>query len=104
MNGDLNVLITALVALLAMTALMRWVFRPSRPRHRTVVPADAVPGLLVAVRTGMTRTDGLALRAVLGDAGIRTSMSTRRDGHVDVSVFADDAVRARALLPPGQAG
>lgn len=100
MNGDLNVLITALVALLAMSALMRWVFRPSRPRHRRVVPADAVPGLIEPIRTGLSRTDGLALRAVLGDAGIRTSMSTRRDGRVDVSVFTADATRARALLPP----
>ena len=101
MNGDLNVLITALVALMIMATLMRWVFKPSRPRHRTVIPADAVPGLLEPVRTGLTRADGMALRAVLGDAGIRTSMSTRRDGRVDVSVFTADAARARALLPPG---
>lgn len=100
MNGDLNVLGLALIVLLGMTALMRWVFKPSRPRTRTVVPGDAVPGLLRTVRTGLTRADGLALRAVLGDAGIRTSMSTRRDGRVDVSVFQADEDRARALLPP----
>ena len=100
MNGDLNTLITAMIALLGMTALMRWIFRPSRSRRRTLVPGDAVPGLVEPVRTGLTRSDGLALRAVLGDAGIRTSMSTPRDGRVDVAVFHADVDRARALLPP----
>lgn len=100
MNGNLGVLGLALAALLVMSLLMRWVFRPSRPRHRVVIPGDAVPGLLVTMRTGLRRADGLALRAHLGDAGIRSSMSTRRDGLVDVSVFAADAARARAVLPP----
>lgn len=100
MNGNLGVLGLALLALLAMSLLMRWVFRPSRPRQRVLIPNDAVPGLLVTVRAGLRRADGLALRAHLGDAGIRSSMSTRRDGLVDVSVFTADAERARAVLPP----
>jgi hypothetical protein len=101
-NGNLGVLSTALVALFAMSLLMRWVFR--RPKRRVVVPADAVPGLLVLVRSGLRREDGMALRAHLGDAGIRSSMSTRRDRLVDVSVFTADAERARAILPPGASG
>jgi hypothetical protein len=99
-NGNLPVLGLALFTLLVMSLLMRWVFRPSRPRSRVLIPGDAVPGLLVAMRTGLRRADGLSLRAQLGDAGIRSSMSTRRDGLVDVSVFAADAERARAILPP----
>ena len=98
MNGNLGVLITALVALLGMSFLMRWIFRG--PKRKVLIPADVVPGLLVSLRTGLKRTDGLALRAHLGDAGIRSSMSTRRDGLVDVSVFTADAERARAILPP----
>jgi hypothetical protein len=97
-NGNLGVLATAFVALLGMSLLMRWIFRA--PRRRVLVPADVVPGLLVTLRTGLRRADGLALRADLGDAGIRSSMSTRRDGLVDVSVFTADADRARAILPP----
>ncbi len=100
MNGNLVILGLALVVLLGMSLLMRWVFRPSRPRQRVLIPGDAVPGLLVTMRAGLLRADGLALRANLGDAGIRSSMSTRRDGRVDVSVFSADAERARAVLPP----
>lgn len=101
MNGDLAVLIVPLIALIALSFLTRWIFRVDRTRRRQVVPADAVPGLLVAVRSGLSRADGLAMRAVLGDAGVRSSMSTRRDGLVNVNVFSADVERARTLLPPG---
>jgi hypothetical protein len=100
-NGDLGILITALVVLLVLSLLMRWVFRPDRHRRRQVVPADAVPGLLTPVATGISRADGMALRAVLGDSNIRSSLSTRRDNRVDVLVFNVDLERARRLLPPG---
>ena len=56
--------------------------------------------MLVTVRTGLRRADGLALRAHLGDAGIRSSMSTRRDGLVDVSVFTADADGPGRSCPP----
>jgi hypothetical protein len=100
-NGDLAVLMVPLVALLILSLLMRWIFRTDRVHRRRVVAADAVPGLLAPVRVGIRRADGLALRAVLSDAGIRSSMSTRRDGLVDVNVFRADVDRARGLLPPG---
>ncbi len=101
MNGDLSVLVTALIALGGMTWLMRWVFRPARSRRRVVVPGDATPGLLEPVANGVTRTEGMSLRAVLGDANIRSSMSNRRDGRVDIFVFRDDLAQAQRLLPPG---
>lgn len=101
MNGDLGVLLTAAIALLGMSWLMRWVFRPSRHRRRTLVPGDAVPGLLTALSTGLRRGDATALRALLGDASIRSSLSARRDGLFDVLVFSEDLIRARSLLPPG---
>jgi hypothetical protein len=37
-------------------------------------------------------------RAALGDAGIRSSMSRRRDGAMDVLVFHGDVDRARNVL------
>jgi hypothetical protein len=39
----------------------------------------------------------LALRAVLSDAGIRSTIHPRDPTHVDVLVFADDVPRARPL-------
>jgi hypothetical protein len=42
----------------------------------------------------------MALRAVLGDANIRSSLSAQRDGRFDVLVFETDLERARSLLPP----
>jgi hypothetical protein len=100
-NGDLGILITALIALVLMTLLMRWVFRPNAHRRRAVIPGDAVPGLLTPLAAGLTRANGLALRANLGDANIRSSISARRDGRVDVMVFTEDYERARMVLPPG---
>ena len=37
---------------------------------------------------------------MLGEAGIRSSMSKRRDGMLDVLVFHGDADAARILLGP----
>jgi hypothetical protein len=101
MNGDLGVLILAAVMLTGMVFLARWVFRPAPSRRRVLVPGDAVPGLLRTIAPGLRRTDATALRAVFGDANIRSSMSARRDGRFDVSVFVGDEERARTLLPPG---
>jgi len=40
----------------------------------------------------------MIVRARLGEVGIRTSLSRRRNGDVDVLVFHDDTARARAVL------
>ncbi|MEP6852336.1 MAG: hypothetical protein ABJA87_06730 [bacterium] len=98
--GDLGLLFFAAGVVAGLALLSRWVFKPSRPRQRVLVPADVVPGLLTPLSTGLRRTDGMALRAVLGDAGIRSSLSARRDGRFDVLVFGADLDRARRLLPP----
>lgn len=54
--------------------------------------------MLEVIAADLTRAEALPLRAKLGEAGIRTSLSRRRNGDVDVLVFHDDAARARALL------
>ena len=101
MNGDLGVLILAAVVLAGMILLARWVFRPAPSRRRVVVPGDAVPGMLRTIAPGLRRAEAMSLRAVFGDANIRSSMSARRDGRFDVSVFVGDEERARKLMPPG---
>lgn len=103
MGNDPSAVLIALGVVLVLALVLRWVFRPSRPRlvHR---PPDATDspnlGLLTVIVSGLDRTDALRRRAVLGDAGIRSSMSKRRDGTLDVLVFSGDADAARILLGP----
>jgi hypothetical protein len=90
-------------AVLVLALVMRWVFRPSRPRRMTR-PLDASDapdlGLLTVIASGVDRAEALRRRAALGAAGIRSSMSRRRDGTLDVLVFSADAEAARILLGP----
>ncbi|HZC70872.1 MAG TPA: hypothetical protein VE442_09275 [Jatrophihabitans sp.] len=102
--ANLPDLLIALGAVGLLTLVTRWAFRPSRPNVHPTRPVDASEaedlGLLVVVVSGLTRQEALGRRAVLGDAGIRSSMSTRRDGRMDVLVFRADGDRARVLLGP----
>jgi hypothetical protein len=103
MTNDVSALVVALVTVAILALVMRWVFRPSRPR--TGLPVDAADstdlGMLDVVATGCSRREAMLLRATLGEAGIRSSMSHRRDGNLDVLVFRGDADRARELLAAG---
>jgi hypothetical protein len=102
-GNDPSAIIVAVVVILLLSLVMRWVFRPSRPRA-AVRPVDAAEspdlGLLTVIESGLDRQTALERRAVLGEAGIRSSMSKRRDGRLDVLVFHGDANRARTLLRP----
>jgi uncharacterized protein YjbI with pentapeptide repeats len=96
-------LLIALAVALLLVLLLRWVFRPSRPRPARRPPdaaESAELGLLTVVVTGLDRQSAMLRRARLGQAGIRSSMSRRRDGRFDVLVFAADAGAARTLLEP----
>lgn len=95
--------LTALIALLALVLVMRWVF--ARPKYRRARPVDATNdtsgaelGLLSVIATRLARQDAMQARAVLGESDIRSSMSRRRDGNYDVLVFHADVDRARGLL------
>lgn len=95
--------LTALVVVGLLALVTRWVFRPSRPNSRPRRPLDATDadlGLLTVVLSQVSRRDALERRTALGDAGIRSSMSMRNDGTVDVLVFHGDADRARSVLGP----
>jgi hypothetical protein len=95
--------IIAIVVVLLLALVLRWVFRPSRPRSGSrPVDASESPnlGLLTVIASGVNRQEALERRATLGEAAIRSSMSKRRDGLLDVLVFHGDADRARLLLGP----
>jgi hypothetical protein len=99
----LGALITALVVVGLLVLLTRWVFRPSRPNVRIIRPPDASEGeigLLSVVLSRVPKEDVAERRKVLDDAGIRSSVSNRRDGTVDVLVFDADLERARIVLGP----
>jgi hypothetical protein len=99
---DISAQLTALVAVGILALTTRWVFRS--PRRRSARPVDAADsaelGLLTVVVSGAARSDALRHRAILSESGIRSSMSRRRDGTMDVLVFHADADRARILLAP----
>ncbi len=101
MTNDVSALVTVLVVVGFLGVLMRWIFKPSRPRGtRPLVDASdsSELGLLDVIAVGLARPTALSLRATLGDAGIRSSMSRRRNGQLDVLVFHKDVERARELL------
>jgi hypothetical protein len=100
-TNDVSALLIVFVAVGALALLMRWIFKPSRPRGSgpLIDASDSNElGLLDVVATGLPRAAALSARATLGAAGIRSSMSRKRDGNVDVLVFHVDADRARDLL------
>ncbi len=101
MGNDLAPMITAIVMVGVLALLMRWIFTPSHrtgERARVDASDSRELGLLSVVATNLARIDALQARALLGEAGLRSSMSRRRDGNLDVRVFHADSERARSLL------
>src|ERR1700722_3697574 len=95
---DLSAVVIAFVALLGLILLMRWIFKPSRPRGtRPLVDASdsAELRLLHVVVIGLSRTSARQAGAGLGVVCIRSSMSLRRNGCMDVRVFQADLDRSR---------
>jgi hypothetical protein len=97
---DWSGIVIALLVVGILALVMRWVFRPSRPRTGLIVDAaDARElGLLQVIATGLSRSEALRRQAVLAAAGIRASTSRRRDGGSDLLVFNEDVDRARSAL------
>ena len=97
-SGGLGYLVGPLVAITVMLALglfMRWAFGTGRSRDARPEPAD--DGLLTRIATLSHRESALALRAVLSDAGIRSTVRCPDGRRAVVLVFPEDAERARAL-------
>ena len=96
--------VVAIVVVAALAMLSKWIFGTGRRRGaRSLVPpgVQVDTGLLRPVAELPDRSAAAALRAVLSDAGIRSTIGVRRDGRVQVLVFPDDEERARKLVPPG---
>jgi hypothetical protein len=87
--------VVAVVVMALLVLFMRWAFGTGYGRDRRRPARD--DGLLVCVATLSRRESALALRAVLSDAGIRSTVRTPVPGRADVLVFPEDAERARVL-------
>ena len=93
--GSLHFLVgpgIALIAVALIALFLRWAFASSAsagPRSRDE--------LLTPVATLTRRESALALRAVLSDAGIRSTIREPAAHRADVLVFPEDLERARAL-------
>lgn len=96
--GGLHFLVGPAIAFVVLGLLalfMRWAFGSGYGRDRR--PAPAEDGLLTLVATLSRRESALALRAVLSDAGIRSTIRVPAPHRADVLVFPEDAERARTL-------
>jgi hypothetical protein len=87
--------VVAVVVVLLLAVFMRWAFGSSTTRRPPPPPDD--DGLLTKIATLSARESAQALRAVLSDAGIRSTARIRTAHQVEVLVFPEDADRARAL-------
>jgi hypothetical protein len=99
-GADLPTVLVLIVVLALLLVIMKWTFRPARPRTGRPVDAAESPdlGMLDVIVADIPRDQAMALRAKLGEAGIRTSMSRRRNGDMDVLVFKEDTEQAREVL------
>ena len=88
-------LIAVLVVVL-LAFFMRWAFGRGYGRDRPSA-APAEDGLLTLIATLSRRESALALRAVLSDAGIRSTVRSAGAHRAEVLVFPEDADRARVL-------
>ena len=86
--------VIAFVVLALLALFMRWAFGTGSGRTE---PPPADDGLLTCIATLSRREAALALRAVLSDAGIRSTVRLPAAHRADVLVFPEDADRARML-------
>nr|WP_218859688.1 hypothetical protein [Petropleomorpha daqingensis] len=88
--------IIAVAVVVLLGAFLRWAFGgDSRRPRRPAQPAD--DGLLTKIATLSRRESALALRAVLSDAGIRSTLRSPGPDRTTILVFPEDAPRAREL-------
>jgi hypothetical protein len=86
----------AVAVVLCLALFARWAFGTGYGRKRGPEP-PADDGLLTLIATLSRRESALALRAVLSDAGIRSTIRVPAPHRADVLVFPEDAERARSL-------
>jgi hypothetical protein len=91
--------VIVLGVLLGIWLFMRWAFSgPGSPEKRLPTrPPSPDDGLLTQVAAFSRREPALALRAVLSDAGIRSTIRFPEPRRAEVLVFPEDTERARVL-------
>ena len=87
--------IIAVVVVVLLGAFLRWAFGGDSRSRRPAAPVD--DGLLTKIATLSRRESALALRAVLSDAGIRSTLRPAAPDRTTILVFPEDAPRAREL-------
>jgi len=90
-------LLIAVVAVGLLMLFLGWAFGTGADPRPAPPPPPADNGLLTRIATLSRRESALALRAVLSDAGIRSTIRFPVADRADVLVFPEDAQRARAL-------
>jgi hypothetical protein len=90
-------LLIAVVSVGFLVLFLGWAFGTGNEQRSTPAPPPADDGLLIRIATLSRRESALALRAVLSDAGIRSTVRFPVATRADVLVFPEDAPRARAL-------
>jgi hypothetical protein len=88
--------VIAFVVLALLALFLRWAFGTGSGPPAAAPPGDDA-GLLTRVATLSRRESALALRAVLSDAGIRSTIRCPGPRRAEVLVFPEDADRARTL-------
>ena len=88
--------IIAIAVVVLLGAFLRWTFGGDERRSRDLAP-PVDDGLLTRIATLSRRESALALRAVLSDAGIRSTLRSSAPGRTTILVFPEDAPRAREL-------
>ncbi len=96
MTGGLGPIVVILFVVGLLALVTRWAFGPGYGRSAPPATSTEV-GLLVLVATVAAPQTARALRAVLSDAGIRSTQRSPAPHRTDVLVFPDDAARARML-------
>ena len=85
--------VAAVVVVLLLVLFTRWAFSAPKPP----AASSAEVGLLTRVATLGRRESALQLRALLSDAGIRSTVRVAAAHRAEVLVFPEDADRAREL-------
>jgi len=85
--------VVVVVVMVLLALFTRWAF--SSPRSSG--PSTAEDGLLTRVATLGRRQSALQLRALLSDAGIRSTIRMAGAHRAEVLVFPEDATRALEL-------
>ena len=96
-SGEPLLVLVPFVVLGLLALFMRWAFGTGYGRERRRAAPRADDGLLTTIASLSRRESALALRAVLSDAGIRSTIRTPDPRRTDVLVFREDAARARAV-------